>query len=31
MKFVDDFTCRYANSRNKEACLLFDNNINEIR
>jgi hypothetical protein len=31
MKFVDDFAWRYANSRNKEACLLFDNNTNEIR
>jgi len=31
MKFVDDFAWRYANSRNEEACFLFDNDINEIR
>ena len=31
MKFVDNFARRYANSRNEEACFLFDDNINELR
>jgi len=31
MEFIDDFGWRYANSRNEEACFLFDNYINELR
>lgn len=30
MKFFDNFARRYANSRNEEACFLFDNNIDEL-
>ena len=31
MELVDDFEWWYANGRNEEAGLLFDDNINELR
>jgi len=31
MELVDDFAWRYADSRNEEARLLFDDNLNELR
>jgi len=31
MELVDDFGWRYADGRNEEASLLFDDDINELR
>jgi len=31
MELINYFAWRYANSRDEEACFLFDDNIDELR